>query len=165
MVIRTSGFGRWIWALLAFGGGALVGWIDRTVTDVQTTVLLLMIVNFALTLPGAAPVALVAVGSVVGLAIQHAIPFHEFEFKYVIALVPALIAAGGGQLAGGVLDRAASRLGERGDDDPRSWRRRALSRRFLLAIALVGIALAGLPAVHQSLQGHRASAWPSSGRS
>jgi hypothetical protein len=159
MVIRTSTGARWIWALLAFGGGALVGWIDQTVTDVQTTVLLLMIVNFALTLPGPAPVAPVAVASVIGLAAPRAIQLHEFGIQYVIALLPALLAAGGGQLAGGLLDTAASRLDERVEDDRRRWPRRALSRRFLLAIALVGIALVGLPAVQQALQAHRASAW------
>jgi hypothetical protein len=45
-----------MWLVLALGAGLLTGWIDNPAAAVQGPVLVLMVADFALTLPGRAPV-------------------------------------------------------------------------------------------------------------
>src|SRR5262245_40399217 len=89
-----------VWGLLAFAGGFIPAQIDVRPAPVQSTALMLMIVNFALTLPGRAPVPLVAVASWLALPVRHALALDAFNPGMIIALVPALIAAAGGRLFG-----------------------------------------------------------------
>ena len=98
------------WGVLAFVAGFLPGWIDLRAVGVQGPVLVLMIVNFALTLPGRAPVLLVAFASWLAMPVAHAVVLHEFNALMVVAIVPALIAGGGGRIFGSLLDTAAAQL-------------------------------------------------------
>lgn len=149
-----------IWAWLAFEGGTLVGYADRAATDVQGTMLLLMLVNFVLTLPGRAPIIVVAIASVIPLNLAF-VTSHSWSPAAVILFVPAAVAAGGGRLAGRLLDVAATQLtpGERRADLP--WYRRPLGQRFVLGTSLALIAVIGTPIVTAMLaaRGIRAPLW------
>ena len=145
------------WGALAFVGGCAVAWVDLTTSQVQTSVLFFMVLGFALTLPGRAPAWLVAAAGGAGLPVVRAIATHELNAAYLIAVVPTLFGAGGGHLAGRLLDVAASRLTEP-EPQRHAWTR-PLSRRVLLAVTLVAIAAAGLPMMRVSLAAHRAGAW------
>src|SRR5690349_9264107 len=104
------------WLAIALAGGAVVGWVDASASEVQGSVLLLMLLNFALTLPGRAPVVLTAIASAAGLPLVYALRLHTFNAGMLIAIVPALIAGGGGALVGRFLDLAASGLTESAED-------------------------------------------------
>src|SRR5581483_1773283 len=88
---------------------------------------------------------------------------HEVQAAYALALIPAVIGAAGGRVAGMLLDTAANRLEEarRPRDESIPWFSRPASRRFVLAMTLIGIAIAGYTPVESSLVaiGHRAPAW------
>jgi hypothetical protein len=105
---------------------------------------MLMIVNFALTLPGRAPATLVAVASWLAMPIAQVVALHSFNPGIIIALAPAFIAASGGRLFGSFLDTAAAQLEPTTSDDG-PWYRRPLSTRFLLAVSLTIIAAIGVP--------------------
>jgi hypothetical protein len=130
------------WALLAFAGGIIPARIDLRPVGVQGPAMALMIVNFALTLPGRASVLLVAVASWLALPVTHAIALHDVNPGMIIAIVPALIAAAGGRIFGSLLDTAAEQLESREATGP--WYERPLSTRFLLAVSLVFIAAFGV---------------------
>jgi two-component system LytT family sensor kinase len=136
-----------VWCVLAVAGGWLGGASESPRGGVQGPVLLLMIVNFVLTLPGRASAVATALLSVVGLVSYH---IGDFNAGLLVALIPAAIAAAGGTFAGMLLDTAASRLGEQSESDL-PFHRRPVSRRFMLAVALCGIAAAGVPVVFSSL--------------
>ena len=104
-----------------------------------------MLVNFALTLPGRAPVLVVAFATWLAMTAMHAVALHYVNPTMIVAMVPALIAAGGGRLFGSLLDTAAAELADSpaGSDEP--WYTRPLSTRFLLAVSLTIIALLGVP--------------------
>lgn len=142
---------RAIWAALALAGGCATGWFDLGAAEVQGTAAVLMLTNFALTLPGRAPVALVAIASALGLPLVHAGARGDVNAGYVIILIPAFIGAGGGRLAGRLLDTASSQLEDVPSPSNIAWRSRPLSTRFLLAVALVLIAAAGLPSANAAL--------------
>ena len=133
------------WGALAFAGGFIPGWIDLRPVGVQAPALVLMIVNFALTLPGRAPVLLVAIASWLALPVVHAVALHEFNPGVVVALVPALIAGAGGRIFGSLLDTASAQLTEPTAVATGPWYRRPLSTRFLLAVSLTVIAAIGVP--------------------
>jgi len=149
------------WATLTAVGGTGVALFDRTVSEVQGTVLLLMVLDFGLTLPGRAPLVLVAVASVLPLYVSFFVSAHFWNPAMLFLLVPALIAAGGGQLAGRLLDIAATRLepSERRAELP--WYRRPLDQRVLLAVALFALAAGGVALVQAALasSGARAPLW------
>jgi signal transduction histidine kinase len=130
------------WGVMAFAAGFIPGRIDLRSVGVQTPVMALMIVNFALTLPGRAPVLLVAFASWFALPVTHAIALHTFNPAMAIGLIPALIAAVGGRIFGSLLDTAAAQL-----ESPESigpWYHRPLPTRFLLATSLTFIAAFGV---------------------
>jgi hypothetical protein len=146
------------WAALTVAGGTTVALFDRTTSEVQGTLLLLMLLDFGLTLPGRAPVVLVAVASVVPMYVSFVVSAHSWNPAMLFLLVPALIAAGGGQLAGRLLDIAAARLepSERRIDLP--WYRRPLDRRVLLGVALAALAAVGVPLIQGVLASGQARA-------
>ena len=149
------------WAALSAAGGTAVALFDRRASETQSTLLLLMLLDFGMTLPGRAPVALVAVASLVPLYISFVVSAHSWNPAMLFLLVPASIAAGGGQLAGRLLDIAAARLepSERRANLP--WYRRPLDRRVLLGVALSALAAVGVPLIQAVLAaGHaRAPLW------
>lgn len=120
-----------------------------------------MLVAFALTLPGRAPALLVAILSTLAFPIVHLYQAHELDPRYLILIIPASIAAFGGRLAGRLLDTAASHVGDEESATGVSWATKPLSKRFVLAVALVTIAVAGLPSVTTSLRSlaHPTAAW------
>jgi hypothetical protein len=145
-----------IWGALAFAGGWAAGWLDLRAVDVQSPALVLMLVNFALTLPGRAPMTLVAIASALPLPLAHIIAYHtlgDLNLGYLVALIPAFIGAGGGRLAGSLLDIAARRLTDSSAESDARWLERPLSTRFILAVALVIIAALGLPSANAALRG------------
>jgi two-component system LytT family sensor kinase len=147
------------WGMLAMLGGIGAGWLDSAATGVQAPALILMLVAFALTLPGRAPSVLVAVLSSIGIPLVHWMRLHEANPGFVLVLIPAFIGAAGGRIAGRFLDAAADALDEGADED--SLNDRGLSTRVLLAMALVVAAAVGYPTVLGMLNsvGHRAAAW------
>lgn len=149
-----------IWGILAFCGGALAGQADLAARAVQGPALLLMVTNFALTLPGRAPVLLIALCSWIAMPAVHAFVTHEINPGIVIALVPALVAAAGGSLAGKLLDTTANKLtGESGA--PRAAEPSMLPTRAVLAVALLCIGAIGIAPTRDLLAavGHPVSAW------
>lgn len=118
--------------------------------------MVLMLVAFALTLPGRAPVIVVAVMSALALPVIQVITRRTFDGLnpgYLLVFIPALIGAGGGRLAGSLLDTAARRLTDSSAEREVPWLERPLSTRFILAVALVIIAAAGLPSANAALRG------------
>jgi two-component system, LytTR family, sensor kinase len=140
------------WLAIALAGGSVVGWVDASASEVQGSVLLLMLLNFALTLPGRAPVILTAIASAAGLPLVYALRLHAFNAGMLIAIVPALIAGGGGALVGRFLDLATTGLTESAEDSAEvPWHARPLPLRFVLGSALVGLSVAGTWSVHTAL--------------
>lgn len=135
------------WALLAFTGGCAAGWIDLSATAPQGPALVVMLVAFALTLPGRAPVTLVSLVTALGVPVVHAVARSPVGFDVVVVLIPAFIGAVGGRVSGRLLDTTASRLETERVQPGRAWNQRPLSTRFLLAVGIVSIAAAGFPAV------------------
>jgi hypothetical protein len=151
MTTRRSVAELGLWGVIALAGGAAIGWVDSTSTEVQGSVLLLMLLNFGLTIPGRAPIALTALASAAGLPLVYALRLHAWNPGMVIAVVPAFIAAGGGSLFGRLLDIASSQLVERDVPAGVAPFARPLSLRFVLGSALVAIAIAGIWSVRASL--------------
>lgn len=149
-----------IWAILAFGGGALAGQADLASHAVQGPALLLMLTNFALTLPGRAPVLLIAVCSWIAMPAVRGFVMHEVNPGILIALVPAFVAAAGGSLAGKLLDTTASRLVAETDGSPAA-ESSMLPTRAVLAVALLCIGAIGVGPTRDLLAavGHPLSAW------
>lgn len=150
-----------VWAALAFAGGSVAGWMSTGASEVQGSVLTLMLAAFALTLPGRAPALLVAVASAVAFPVVHLYQFAQLDLRFLIVIVPAAIGAYGGRLAGTLLDTAASQLAAPLRAAQAPWNGRPLSKRFVLAVALPVIAAVGLPSVSGRLHalGHPAAAW------
>ena len=146
------------WAGLALAGGAAVAWLDRTASEVQGTLLLLMLLDFALMLPGRAKVTVVAIASVIPLNVAFVASAQGWNPAALFILVPALIAAAGGRLAGALLDVAAAQLTprERRPDVP--WYDRPLDQRVVLGVGLTVLAMLGTPMVVAMLAARRANA-------
>ena len=150
MTTRNSRAETAVWVSIALAGGAGVGWVDAGAREVQASVLLLMLLNFALTLPGRAPILLTALASAAGLPLVSALRLHAWNVGMLIAIVPALIAGGGGALVGRFLDLATAVLIEPGSSEV-PWRERPLPLRLVLGSALVGLSAAGTWSVHSAL--------------
>jgi hypothetical protein len=139
------------WMILAFSGGCAAGWIDLSATASQGPALVVMLVAFALTLPGRAPVTLVSLFTALGLPVVHVAAHSPVGFDVVVVLIPALIGAVGGRVRGRLLATTASRLASEPVQPDLAWNERPLSTRFLLAVGIVAIAAGGLPVVVVSL--------------
>jgi two-component system LytT family sensor kinase len=150
-----------VWALLALIAGLLPVRVGLRATSVQGPALTLMIVSFVLTLPGRAPVWLVAVGTWLGTPLMLLATGYPLRAVMLISFIPAFIAAAGGRLAGSLLDTAASKLADPDVDASRPWYDRPLSTRFILAVLLVAIASLGVAplAVIFSQARYGASSW------
>ena len=161
MTIRRTRSEAAVWTVLAFAGGCVVGWFDLSATEVQGTVTLLMLVAFVLTLPGRAPILPVSVATALGLPVVHLMTGGRFSAAYLIVLIPALVGAAGGRAAGLLLDAAASAIDGADSSPTGPWYRQPVSTRFILAVALVLIAAAGLPLARTVLRSlsHPAYAW------
>ncbi len=152
MQTRLSKTEMAVWAGLSVAAGLIPASMDLpAAVEVQGPAGVLMLVNFALTLPGRAPVWLVAVCTWVGLPLLHVYALHDATWWMLIALVPTFIGAGGGRLAGKLLDTATSRRADASTDADQPWLERPLSTRFLLATVLVTIAAIGLPSTVANL--------------
>jgi signal transduction histidine kinase len=140
------------WALLALTGGCAAGWIDLSATAPQGPALVVMLVAFALTLPGRAPVTLVSLVTALGVPVVHAAARSPVGLDVVVVLIPAFIGAVGGRVSGRLLDSTASRLEYERVQPDLAWNQRPLSTRFLLAVGIVSVAAGGFPAVVVSLR-------------
>lgn len=140
--MRLRHIEQFVWAVLAFGGGLAAGWVDRSASEVQAPLLVLMVASFAVNLPGRASPWLTAVLTVAGMMLVSMTAWSAPNVGMLIALIPAGIAAFGGKFFGSLLDTAASRLvpSEAETEPLTPWYRRPLPTRFLLAITLMTIA-------------------------
>ena len=69
-----------------------------------------MLVAFALTLPGRAPVLAVSIASALGIPAVRLLAGGQLNAGYLIIVIPALVGAAGGRVAGMLLDTAASTI-------------------------------------------------------
>ena len=162
MPIRRTTSEIAVWTFLAFAGGCVAGWFDLSSTEVQGTVVILMLVAFALTVPGRAPVLPVSIASALGIPAVRLFAGGQLNAGYLIVVIPALVGAAGGRVAGMLLDTAASTIEyENTTSQVGPWYRQPMSTRFILAVALVVIAIAGVPTTNAVLRslGHPAHAW------
>ena len=122
----------WPWIAAALAGGLVVGWLDRSATEVQGPLLLLMTVAFLAAIPRRAPAWAVAVAATVGLPLAHALGRALGDptgasWGMLIPLIPITIAAYVGHGVG-VSTRRASSLVDR----------RVLIGAMLIACSVVG---------------------------
>src|ERR1041385_1732913 len=151
MTIRRSLSETAVWLAIALAGGLGIGQIDVAPREGQGTVLLLMVFNFALTLPGRAPIVLTAVVSAAGIWGTYLLRLHAWNPGTMVAVVPALIAGGGGSLVGRLLDVASVQLVAPPQSGELPWHRRPLSLRFVLGTGLVSLSAAGAWSIHSAL--------------
>ena len=144
--MRLRHIEQFVWAALAFGGGLAAGWVDRSSSEVQAPLLVLMAANFAVNLPGRASPWLTTVLTVAGMLLGSMTAWRSPNLGMLVGLIPAAIAAFGGKFFGSLLDTAASRLAPAVGEATESrtpWYRRPLPTRFLLAIALMALRNSG----------------------
>ena len=151
MTARRSLLDTLLWCAIAVAGGLVVAWADTSARDVQGPVLLLMLLNFALTLAGRAPVVPAAIASAVGLPLLYAFHLHAFVPGTLAAVIPALIGGGGGKLVGRFLDDASAHLVDAHPRTEAAWYERPLSLRSVLGSVLVALAAAGMWPVRAAL--------------
>ena len=107
----------WPWIAAALVGGLFVGWLDRSATDVQAPLLLLMTVAFLTAIPRQAPAWAVALAAAAGLPLAHALGRTLGDpagasWGMLIPAIPATVAAYVGHRVG-VSTRNASGLVDR----------------------------------------------------
>jgi hypothetical protein len=131
-----------VWGILAFAGGCVAGYLDLSATEVQGTVLLLMLLSFALAVPGRASPVVLGVAFGLGIPAVHlGAQRSDWSPALLFAIIPALIGAEGGALAGKLLESATAALDEQREAASRPWYDRPLSTRVLLGSVLTIIAL------------------------
>ena len=143
--------------------GSLIGWLDLSATEVQGTLLLIMLGAFVLGMSGRVAPWLGAIAIGLGMVGAHLIAWavgaaSETGVGSIIAVLPAIAAAYGGRLMGALVDRAADslpygRLTPEGQLEEPSlpwYAERGASRGLLVAI-LCGSAVIGLPVVYHAL--------------
>jgi len=135
---------RWIravpWLAAALAGGLVVGWLDRSATEVQGPLLVLMMVAFLVAIPRGAPAWATALATSLGLPLAHIIGHllgdkNGASWGMLLVVVPSTIAAyvGAGT---GVLMRSASAL---------------VDRRFLLGSVILACSVMGVGPVYATL--------------
>ncbi len=140
------------WLVAALLAGLVTGWLDLSAQEVQGSALLLMLAGFVTALPGGAPVVLIGLAAGMGVPVVHAtLDSSTFSAASFLAVVPAMLGAAGGRIAGKLLAVASTSM-----DDPQNarrheltpvrerWYRKPVSTRVLLAIALTAIAALGM---------------------
>ena len=130
----------WPWIAAALAGGLSVGWLDRSATEVQGPLLLLMTVAFLTAIPRQAPAWAVALAAAVGLPLAHALGRTLGDptgasWGMLIPAIPATIAAYVGHGVG-VSTRNASGL---------------IDRRMLIGGLLIVCTAAGTGPVYATL--------------
>ena len=138
---------------LALGAGLVIGWFDVSATEVQGSVLLLMVAAFAIALLSRAPGWLVALATTAGLTLVHGLlRSGNANWRTLIAFVPTSIAAYGGTLLSAVLRSSSTSLTVQTADDTTpaevAWHERAASAPALLGVALFGCAIVGAVPVY-----------------
>src|SRR2546423_6746914 len=104
-----------VWGMLAFAGGCVAGYLDLSATEVQGTVLLLMLLSFALAVPGRASPVVLGVAFGLGIPAVHlGAQRSDWSPALLVAIIPGLIGAEGGALAGKLLESAAGLDEQRG---------------------------------------------------
>ena len=135
--------------------GSIVGWLDLSATEVQGSVLLVMLVGFATALPGRAPFVLIGIAAGIGIPVVHAIVDpSSFPAATFLSIIPGMLGAIGGVIAGSLLDLAGSSFQDPpgpNTDSAQPWHRKPIGVRVLLAITLTGVATLGLPLVHDAV--------------
>ena len=129
-----------LWLLAALAGGLIVGWLDRSATESQGPLLVLMTVAFVTAIPRRAPGWAIAIAAALGLPLAHAIGRLSGDptgasWGMLIAVAPTMIAAYAG-VGTGVVMRASSG---------------AVGRRFLLGAVVLGCAALGYGPVYATL--------------
>lgn len=151
-----------IWIVVALVLGLVVGWLDLSATEVQGSVLLIMLVGFATALPGQAPVLLLGIATGIGIPLVHLIGDPDtFSAATILAIIPAILGALGGRAAGILLNLADSSFGNDAASNSESsapWHRRPVGVRVLLALTLTAVAMFGLPLVNDAVTGTGARA-------
>jgi len=136
--------------------GSIVGWFDVTVTEVQGSVLSVMLVGFETALPGRAPFLLLGIAAGLGIPVLHAVVEPStFSAATFLSIIPGILGAFGGRIAGSLLNLAGTAVGgsapnsEIGSAKP--WYRRPVGVRVLLALALTAAAMIGVPLVDDAV--------------
>jgi signal transduction histidine kinase len=129
-----------VWLAAALAGGLVVGWLDRSATEVQGPLLVLMMVAFLAAIPRGVPAWAVAIATALGLPLAHVAgrllgDATGASWGMLIVIVPAMIAAYVGAGTGAVM-RSASAL---------------VDRRFLLGGVLLSCAVLGTGPVYATL--------------
>lgn len=130
--VRTSA-----WILAALAGGLVVGWLDRSATEVQGPLLLLMAIAFLVALPGVAPAWAVAIATAAGLPLTHIAgralgDSTGASWGMLVAVIPASIAAYVGAGIGSAMRNASAQV----------------DRRVLIGAVLVGCTAIGMGPVY-----------------
>lgn len=130
----------WPWITAALAGGLGVGWLDRSATEVQGPLLLLMTVAFLAAIPRHAPAWAVALAATAGLPLAHALGRAlgdptSASWGMLVPAIPATIAAYVGRGVG-ASTRSASGL---------------LDRRILIGGMLIACIVAGTGPVYATL--------------
>ena len=144
------------WIIAALIMGSIVGWFDVSAAEVQGTVLMVMLVGFETALPGKAPFLLLGVAAGLGVPLLHLIVDPStFSIGSFLSVVPGILGALGGRVAGTLLNVAGSAVDSSSSLHPapmtdapaEAWYRRPVEVRVLLALALTAVAIIGLPPV------------------
>ncbi|MEP6506808.1 MAG: sensor histidine kinase [Gemmatimonadales bacterium] len=145
------------WIAVALVLGSVVGWLDLSATEVQGSVLMVMLVGFASALPGQASFVLLGIAAGIGIPLVHAIVDPgTLSAGTALAVIPGILGALGGRIAGTLLNLAGSAFEtEVGPDNDFSdpWYRRHVGVRVLLALTLTAVAMFGLPLVTDAVTG------------
>lgn len=125
------------WILAALAGGLVVGWLDRSATEVQGPLLVLMAVAFLVALPRVAPAWAVAIAATVGLPLAHLVGRSLGDptgatWGMLVAVIPASIAAYVGAGIGSAMRNASAEV----------------DRRVLIGAVLVGCTAFGMGPVY-----------------
>ncbi|MEP6690557.1 MAG: histidine kinase [Gemmatimonadaceae bacterium] len=145
------------WGAAALAAGSAVGWLDISATEVQGPLLLFLCASFALALSASAPAWLIGIGVAAGLPLAHALGAlasrgDGASAGMLMVVVPCMVAAYAGRLAGTVVANAARHVPLGGmADDSLPWRARATSGRALLGAILVACTAIGVAPVYATL--------------
>lgn len=156
--VRTPA--AWLVVALAFGGAA--GWLDMAASDVQVAVLVLLVAGFAVTLPGRASAVVAGVACGLGLTLFELIAApSRFSPFTLLAVLPGMLGAFGGSIAGRFLQSASDTLSAIPADAEARSLRRPLGTRLILAVALTVVAVATLRGIASALRavGHPLAVW------
>ena len=124
----------------ALAGGLVVGWLDRSATEVQGPLLLLMAAAFLVAIPRGAPAWAIAIATAVGLPLAHLVGRGTGDttgasWSMLIVIVPVAVAATVGSWVGGAMQRASA----------------TVDRRFLVGGVVIAAAAIGLGPVYATL--------------